>query len=281
MKIFIFLILVSIAAVIFYSSYFNDETDNTHTKQANTNNLVSELTTDPETEKATTIKPTQPPKANINLFDQTDFYTNPYRFVTRCGFEESPSWDISSEKAIEEYQKLSKKQLEAYSNLKAEKMCNAWYDYLSTVDDEQIEMLKKQKEEEALILDEFDALTSEEKADLAKDVLKNNNMKLKKRFALYHLLKSDLNFIKQVSKAIGTENLTYVSQSAVQVAILFECQNTPGSCTPSSGRMLTECLINEDNCGIDYYTYLERTRSQNEVNDFFNILDTARQILGI
>jgi len=272
--------VTSILILAFYLFYTN-ESEVVVANQVETQGLIENDISSSDSTMVDVDKVNSTGQILINEFDEIDFQTSPRKFVGRCGFEENSYWDISSEKAKKEYNELSEKQLEAYEYLKAEEMCTAWYDYISAADEAEIEMLKSLADENSIAMNEFDSLTSEGQAALAKDVLQNKSMGLKKRFAIYHLLKYDGNFIRQVSEEVGTDNILYISQSALQVMELFECQNTANSCTVNSGRMVTECFINEEYCGLDYYGYLEKTRSQNEVNDFYNILDAVRRILDI
>ncbi|VAW37474.1 hypothetical protein MNBD_GAMMA01-1148, partial [hydrothermal vent metagenome] len=102
-----------------------------------------------------------------------------------------------------------------------------------------------------------------------------------KSFALYYLLVNDFEFTKLVANEINTENLRYVSQSALVVAdiYIYICQNDPSSCSEKSSRMLQICLFEKEYCNIDFIGYLEKNHTLNEVNDFYNILDAARKLL--
>lgn len=193
----------------------------------------------------------------------------------------TPIIDDYSEMINKQVSEFSEKQLAALYSVVDDKLefCEKWESSLDNLTNQQIIGFETDKQNSKNRFNDFIKLNSNEKLEVATSVLKGEDNSIGKNLAISYTLKYDLDFARELANKVGTENIDMVVNNRREILSIYKCQNDLTTCNSKSSRMVALCSFNEEYCEIDYFAYLDKSRTGNEVNDLYNLSNALRELL--
>ena len=175
----------------------------------------------------------------------------------------------------------SEKQLNAKNELI--KKCKYWHDYTYSLSNQDIDNLENSRqsieEQNKYFMSNMDKLDNT-KTDDAKAIMETGgDSSVLTVGALMYLMKNDTNFIKAIAEELGTEDLSYITNSRTSVPFFYICRLNPSECSANSLQMLSVCLTNESLCGLNFIDYYRTLLTGNQFNDYMNIVEIIKRLV--
>ncbi len=190
---------------------------------------------------------------------------------------------------IEDYSKVLNKQVSQFSEKQLTALyaitdntiefCEKWEQSFNDLSNQQVVDFEKEKTKSKIKLNNFIKSKPAEKLKIAISVLKGEDERIAKNVAILHVLKNDLDLAREMASIVGTDNIGIVTNNRREILNVFKCQNDYSKCGSNSSQMIALCAFNEEYCGIDYFTYLDKSRTSNEVNDLYSLSNALRELI--
>ena len=86
---------------------------------------------------------------------------------------------------------------------------------------------------------------------------------------------------ESIAQLMGISNSEYIQDKIPTALSLYKCDVNPTSCNSESFLMANKCIINKDECGLNYMESLNNAYTHNQINDFNIILLHLREMFKI
>ena len=208
--------------------------------------------------------------------DEVDYFidSNYIGALTDCGDD----IDVFYE-SIEKHQNTEKTEKQEKVFIGYQYRCEKWFDFISQVDENKNNTLKRKAEKMQEQVQELLRLVPDEGLkSKAKNILNDSRADRLDTIALMYLLTQDWDFIKLIAKKVGTDNLNLITSNVGDITLLYE-SNFREYDVINQNQLDMFCLNDERACGVSVHQYLQQTLTLNQYNDLVNISQVIEELL--